>query len=220
MSIVRTPVLTRPVAAILGGCALLSVMVIMHHPFVRARRPQDALAAMARIATPDRAVHAILLVFILLMLCAFCVYAYVHRGRLLLGLGALAVFAIGTGAVVGAGLIDGFFMPAFAAQYGVLAPNLQNEAAPVLTAGAIAIQVLTKFAFFAFSGAALLWGIDLVERPGTARIAGAIACAAAITQIAIVASTGTLTPGNVSVIVLIQAVWCIVFAQRLWNVEH
>jgi hypothetical protein len=172
---------------------------------------------MARVAAMDRTVHAILLVFILLMLYAFCVYTYMHRGRLRLGFGALAIFAIGTVAVVGAGLIDGFFMPAFAAYYDGLAPNVQNAAAPVLTAGAIAIQVLTKFAFFAFSGAALLWGLDLLERAG-ARIAGAIACVAAIAEFMIVVSTGTLNPLNVAVVILIQALWCIVFAMRLWGI--
>lgn len=217
MSIVRTPVFSRPAAAILSGCALLSAMVILHHPVVHARRPQEALTAMARAAAPDRMVHALLLAFMLLMLYAFCVYAYMHRGRLLLGLGALAVFAIGVGSVAGATLIDGFFMPAFAAKYGVLAPSLQNYAAPVLTAGAIAIQVLTKFALFAFSGAAVLWGIDLLERPGAARITGALACAAALAEFAIVAASGTLTPRNLGVIILVQAVWCILFASRLWN---
>jgi hypothetical protein len=154
------------------------------------------------------------------MLYAFCVYTYMHRGRLRLGFGALAVFAIGTVAVVGAGLIDGFFMPAFAAHYGGLAPNVQNAAAPILSAGAIAIQVLTKFGFFTFSGAALLWGVDLVERPGAARVAGALACGAAITEFAIVISTATLTPLNVSVIILVQAFWCVVFARQLWNTEN
>jgi hypothetical protein len=204
----------------LGACALLSALVIMHHPVVHARRPQDALAAMAGVAMMDRVVHAIVLVFILLMLYAFCVYTYMHRGRLRLGFGALAVFAIGTVAVVGAGLIDGFFMPAFAAHYGGLAPNVQNAAAPILSAGAIAIQVLTKFGFFTFSGAALLWGVDLVERPGAARVAGALACSAAIAEFMLVAATGTLTPFNVAVIILIQALWCIVFAMRLWSIAE
>lgn len=103
--------------------------------------------------------------------------------------------------MAGATLIDGFFMPAFAAKYGVLA----------------AIQVLTKFALFAFSGAAVLWGIDLLERPCAARITGALACAAALAEFAIVAASGTLTPRNLAVIILVQAVWCIPFASRLWN---
>ena len=217
MSPVRPPLLTRPAAVILAACSLLSMVVILHHPVVHARRPQEALAGMMRLAPADQAVHAILLVFILLMVYAVSVLTYANRGRLLLGGGALAIFSIGAGAVIGAGLIDGFFIPLFAARYGVLEPALQNYAIPVLTAGAIAIQVLTKFGFFAFSGAAVLWGVEIFQAGGLNRLAGAVACVAAVAEFVFVLSAGTLNPHNLSIMALLQAVWCLAFAWVLWN---
>ncbi|HZZ64816.1 MAG TPA: hypothetical protein VFE17_04905 [Candidatus Baltobacteraceae bacterium] len=214
---VRTPLLTRPAAVILAACSLLSMVVILHHPVVHARRPQEALAGMMRLTPADRTVHAILLVLILLMVYAVSVLTYANRGRLLLGVGGLAIFSIGAGAVIGAGMIDGFFTPLFAARYGVLAPSLQNYAVPVLTASAIGIQILTKFGFFAFSGAAVLWGVEIFQAGGRNRLAGALACAAAVAEFAFVLSAGTLNPHNLSTMALLQAVWCLAFAWVLWN---
>lgn len=217
MSSIRTSLETRPAAVILAGCSLFSMVVILHHPVVHARRPQDALAGMVRLAPADQAVHAILLTLILLIVYAVSVLTYANRGRLLLGVGALAIFTIGSGAVVGAGLIDGFFTPSFAARYGVLAPALQNYAIPVLTAGAIGIQVLTKFGFFAFSAAALLWGMEILVQTSRNRLAGTLACAAAVAEFAFVLLAGTLNPHNLSIMASLQAIWCLAFAWVLWN---
>jgi hypothetical protein len=162
-------------------------------------------------------IHSALIVFVLLMVVAFSVYAYFNRGRLLLGIGALVVYAIGAGAVIGAGLTDGFFVPLFAARYAALAPALQNDAVPVLTAAALAIQVMTKFGFAAFAGAALLWSIELMQRTGRARISGAVAGLSALAEVALIALSGTLTPRNLPSIAFVQAVWCLVFAAQLWD---
>ena len=217
MSPQSPPLNTRLAAVILGACAVLSILVIMHHPVVHARRPSEALAGITHLAPTDRAVHAILIGFILLMLYAFTVYAYENRGKFLFGIGALAIFALGCAGVIAAALIDGFFFPAFSATYAAVAPNLQTNAVPVLTAGAIAIQILTKFGFYAFASAALLWASELSQRGGASRFAAVVAAAAAVAEITILAATGTLDPQNLSLIALVQAVWCFTFAWRLWT---
>ena len=178
------------------------------------------MSGIARLALMDRAIHTVLIAFMLLMLYAFCVYAATVRGRLRLGVWGLLLFALGCGSVIGAALIDGFFVPAFGARYALLAPNLQTLAIPVMTAAAIAIQVLTKFGFYAMASAAAAWGCELAASSGPRRIAGAAALGAALAEFALVASAGTLRPHSLAGIALLQAIWCAAFAWTLWSTQE
>lgn len=190
--------------------------MVSHHPVVRAQRVHDVLAGMTQVSAADQAFHAILMVFMTVVLYALAVFTFAFRSRLLLSLAALSVFGTGFGAIIGAALIDGFFVPAFAHRYAPLPPNLQNYAVPILTSDAIAIQLLTKLGLFAFAAAAVLWACELLQQNKSARIAGVVAAAAALAQFAVTAATGTLNPHNLAVLMLLQSVWCMAFAWQLW----
>ena len=214
------PLRTRPAAVLLAACAGLSVLAIAHHPQVHAKTPHAVLTGVAHLAAMDRFIHTVLIVFVLLMLYAFCVYARAVRGPLSLGKWALALFAIGCSSVIGAASIDGYFISAFGERYALLADNLQTAAIPIMTAAAIAIQILTKFGFFAMAGAAVAWAAELPGSSKERTAAGIAAGCAAVSEFVLVAVSGTLQPHSLAVIALLQAVWCAAFAWILWSAQE
>ena len=208
-----TTLASRVAGIVLAACSLVTIAAISHHPVVRARRGADVIAGIVAAGSADRAVHGTLLVIVLGMLFALGIYT-LQRSRLHLCVTAWMAFCAGSGALVAAVLIDGFFVPGFAQRYLGVSPDALAPALTVLNASAVAIQVLSAFGFIAMSGGMLLWSVDLVLDRGFERVVGLLGIVAAIAVIGLIAFAGTLNPHSLTIVVATQALWYLAIAWR------
>jgi hypothetical protein len=208
-----TALASRVAGIVLAACSLVAIAAISHHPVVRARRGPQVIEGIVAVGTTDRAVHGTLLVIVLAMVLALGVYT-LQRWRLHVCISAWMAFCCGSGALVGAVLIDGFFVPGFAQRYIGVPPDALAPALTVLNASAVAIQVLTAFGLIAMSGGTLLWSLDLLLERGFALVVGLLGIVSAIAVIGLIALGGTLNPHSLTIIVSIQALWYLAIACR------
>ena len=190
------------------------LVAISHHPVAQGRPGVEALQAVVQLGTKDRFVHGSLIAIIFAMIFSFTVYT-LGRSRLSLCVAAWVAFFAGSIGVIGAMLIDGFFVPGFAEHYLRTTPIDAAPGLAILNAAAVTIQILTKFGFVALNVAALLWSIDLLLERGQVRIVGVIGVIASLTSMCLVIFGGTINVHSLLVIVGIQALWYFAIAWRM-----
>jgi hypothetical protein len=207
----------RAAGIAIAFCALVTIFAIAHHPTVSARAPAEALTEMVKLAGADRLVHGTLIAIMGVLLYGFAIFSIrrgLHRQT---SMAALIAFAAGIAAVVGAALIDGFLTPAIAERYAGAATDAIKTVVPVLVAGALMIQILTKFGFVAMSIAAAFWSADLVATPGVVRATGIIGFLSGVVAIGVLVFAGHLNPHSLSAIALVQAIWYLAVAVLLFR---
>jgi hypothetical protein len=196
-------------------CAVVTIFAVAHHPTVSARAPAEAMAAMVRVATPDRIVHGVLIAIMAVLLFGFSVFSLrrgLHRATSIAG---LIAYAAGVIALTGAGLIDGFLVPAIAERYARASPEAIKTTIPLLLVGALTIQILSKFGIVAMSTAVAFWSADLVATPGVLRATGVIGFVSGIVAVVFLVFAGNLNPHSLGAIVTAQAVWYLAVAVLL-----
>jgi len=199
---------------VLAVCSLMTIVAISHHPVVRARRGAEVIEGIVAVGAADRMVHGTLFVIVLAIVFALSVYT-LQRSRLSVCITAWVAFCCGSGALVAAALIDGFFVPGFAQRYIGAAPDALTAALTVLNASAVAIQVLTAFGLIAMNAGTLLWSVDLLLDRGVSRVLGLVASVSAIAVIGLIIFGGTLNPHSLTIIVSVQALSYLALAWRM-----
>jgi hypothetical protein len=122
-------------------------------------------------------------------------------------LAAFVCYAFGTAGFVGAGLLDGFVVPAIASQYAGASHTVATAGVALLSFCAIGIQLFTKFGVIAMCVATLLWSASLL-RAGRAPLYAALAgIAVALGQIFILATGAPITAHSIVFVVGAQALW-------------
>jgi hypothetical protein len=205
----------RTAGIAIAVCAVITIFAVAHHPTVSARAPAEALIQMVQLATPDRIVHGALIAIVSVLLFGFTIFSLrrgLHRHTSVAG---LIAYAIGTALLIGAALIDGFFTPAIAERYAGASPDAVKGAIQVLIAGALTIQILTKFGFIAISMAVAFWSADLIGTPGSLRATGVIGFVSGIAAVGVSIFSGHLNPHSLSAIVIVQAIWYVAVAVLL-----
>lgn len=199
----------------IAACAVLTVVAIAHHPTTSAREPAEAITQIVHLATLDRIVHGVLIALMGVLVFAFAVFSLrrgLHRQTVL---AALIAYAAGIGAIVGAGLVDGFLVSALAERYAGAGPDAVRLATTFFVFCALVIQILTKFGMIALSTGVVLWSADLVRTPGALRITGIVGIASGAAVVVVLAFAGRLNPHNLVAVVLLQAVWYVAVAVLL-----
>jgi hypothetical protein len=205
----------RAAGIAIAVCAIVTIFAVAHHPTVSARGPAEAMAQMVQLATPDRIVHGALIAMMAVLLFAFTIFSLrrgLHRET---SVAALIAYTIGTAALIGAALFDGFLVPAIAERYAGASPGAVKAAGQFLVAGALMIQILSKLGFVAMSTAVALWSADLIATPGPLRATGVIGLVSGIAAVGISAWAGSLNPHSLSAIVIVQAIWYLAVAVLL-----
>jgi len=169
--------------------AVLSLVVMSHHPVAHGRDPATFMQAILATATPNALVHGSLIAMMLATawaLLEFSVWRGFSRAPVR---AALPLYGTGVLAMIVAALVSGFVTTRIAARFvdGDAAAQLQAQG---LFAACWAVnQVAANFAVVLFSGAIALWSLDLVSDRGSARALGvgglvvAVACTAALTVV-------------------------------------
>jgi hypothetical protein len=205
---------SRIAGFVLAACSLMTIVAISHHPVVRARRGAEVIEGIVAVGAADRVVHGTLFVIVLAIVFALSVYT-LQRSRLYVCITAWVAFCCGGGALVTAALIDGFFVPAFAQRFIGAAPDALTAALTVLSASAVAIQVLTAFGLIIMNAGTLLWSVDLLLDGGVSRVLGLVGSVSAIAVIGLIIFGGTLNPHSLTIIVSVQALCYLALAWRM-----
>lgn len=202
---------------VLVACALLMLVTMTHHPSVHTRSAAAAFAEIGRFAAVDEAVHGTLIALITALVYAFAVFSLRRGFNDQTALAGLVAYAVGSLALIGAGLIDGFVIPGIVGAY-------RGEAASALTGGVAvlrlcgsAIQAATAFGFAAISVAIGSWSIGLFRVPlAPVRAAAGVGSLAAVVPIVVfVASGSVFTAHGLVWLLLPQAVWYVVIGALL-----
>jgi hypothetical protein len=200
-------------AGLLLTTALLSLLAASHHPELRTHDLRAALQILADQRGLVVGVHALLLLLMGGQLVGFYGFArLLGLDRPLAAAGLLFVGA-GSAAMLGAAAVNGFAVPAFAADYRTLAPA---DASAVTAALRLCWQLNQAFASIgavAWGLGLLSWSAELALRPGLTRIVGLIGGLAAL---AIAAGVGSgmirlHVGGFIAVMVLLTA-WSVAAA--------
>jgi len=201
---------------VIAACAVLTILMIVMHPQAPQHRLSEVVAEIARLAPMLAVVHGTVIAFIIGLAYGLTVYSLRRGLRRELVLGALVVYAAGTGVMVLAALIDGFLISALARTYVGASPEVLRDGASILAACGAAIQVLSKFGVVALSAAIALWSADLVREAGRLRVAAIIGFAAALISVGVLFAEGRfIVPLTLSVIVIAQGIWYIAIASLL-----
>lgn len=204
----------RPAAALLGACAILVLFASVHHPFVHGHGATQLVSQVSHLGAIDGIFHALMILFVLAMLYALRIYTQYLRASSQVATAAIILLSTGSGAIIAAALIDGFFIPEFASKSLTMPAQ---TALAIIGAGAVGIQILSKLGFTAYGAAALLWGIDLLSDGGRARFTGAAVAFCGVALAFMTLLGGPLTPHSLAPIALLQAAWSIIIAVRMWN---
>lgn len=198
----------RLFGAFLLGTAILTTVALTHHPSFGNRQPANIAKALAEGSALNGAFHA----FIILMLGVLYVGLVGYSRRRGLEspfvLAGLVAATVGLAAETGAGLIDGFLVPAIGTYIARGNLTLIDQGMLVISAAAIVLQILAKFGLVAISAAIVLWSIQLFDRDRAhvaLAIVGGVVGALTIVLISTVATT--LNPHNVALVYGTQALW-------------
>jgi hypothetical protein len=202
-------------AVIIATCAVVAILAVAQHPVAASHAAAQAIPEMVRLAPMDRTIHGILIAVMAALLFGFSVFSARVGFDRQTTIAGLTAYALGVGAVIGAGLIDGFIVPDIALRYVGVSPGDIKSAVPLLHLCSIAIQNLTKFGFIAMSAAIAAWSLGLVSSAGVRRATGVVGFCSAGLTIAILAYAHTLNPHFLVIIVFVQAIWYLAIAALL-----
>jgi hypothetical protein len=172
--------------------ALVSLIVVAHHPVIKARETDELFAEMVKKAFADRIVHGALILLVILQLFAFCRFARrqnIERTPVLLG---LLFYSLGTVAMIGAALVDGFLVPEVGARYFHASQATADAGLALLRFCSIAIQLFTKSSVIAIAMAILLWSFSFARAGRASLLAGLIGVAAVLSQAYILVLGGSI----------------------------
>ncbi|HEY0779286.1 MAG TPA: hypothetical protein VGD56_15070 [Gemmatirosa sp.] len=218
----------RRAAGLLATAALLSILIVLHHPTIQGRHgAADFAAGIAAIGPALRVVHGALLVLLgVQALGFFQLSARLGWNRLPVAAGFLA-YAAGVMVLAIPALLDGFVAPDLAAACVRTVAGATAGAAPACGAadgatfrlvGTI-VQDFTKAGFVAIAVATAAWAVALLAgaaEDAFARAAGAVGLLCAAAPIAFLLGTDVLLrPTTLAGFVAAQLVWSLVAAALL-----
>jgi hypothetical protein len=194
----------RVAGVLMLSSAVLSVLMMAHHPSVHSRDTHEVVSLIASQAAAAQWVHGVL---IFLLGTTLLAYFEVTRRLQRAGLqseAALLSYGVGVTLMIGAALISGFLIPRLASRY---ANGERLEIfAELLNFAASSNQVLAYAGVWAMSLGALLWSL-LILRGGN-RLVGLYGIGASLVPVIVLAlNVVTLNVTGMMIVVLIQASW-------------
>jgi hypothetical protein len=161
----------RVYGGLLIGFALLSVLGAAHHPVTGAHDLQGALRSLAG-SGMITGMHGFILAVFVMGFVGFCGFAQRLGLARPLALAGLVLMSLGVAAMISAGAINGFAVPAFAAHYEQLQPGEADAVQAMLRMSWAYNQAFASIGAALWGGALILWSAELVRRGGAARAVG------------------------------------------------
>ncbi|HTF88240.1 MAG TPA: hypothetical protein VK843_07500 [Planctomycetota bacterium] len=204
----RPRLLHRSTGWIIGGGAVLSVLLMLRHPSIQSHTMSGAIAQIGEKALVNAWVHGGLIATIVAIfagLCGFAQYLGWELTRVRFGAVFYAAGALG---LVGAALINGFVTTGLAATYAGQPEDVVESLKPVFVACHEVNQTLAQAGTMAISIAILAWSMVLIGRGKAARIIGGLGMVIGVLPIAgLLSGLLRLDVHGMGIVVLLQAIW-------------
>jgi hypothetical protein len=175
-------------AILLIGSALLSLLAAAHHGTVRAHDAAGLIRGLSQMAGAISAVHAALIALFVAELIGLYGFARLLGLARPLPAAGLILVAIGGAAMVAAGAINGFALPAFATAFRDTAPAGAEGAAMILRLCWELNQAFATIGTVAWGAGLCAWSLDLASRRGLVRATGFAGLAASLAIVAGIAT--------------------------------
>ena len=211
----------RTAAVLIFIPALLSFVMVLHHPVLRLGDTQGSAAlatGIGRIASETRIFHGLILVLVAVQALGLYSFAerlglsrlWVRAGVLFYGLSTVLMFLPGT--------IDGFVTPLLGSRCFGDATQCANSLAGSLTFAWAAIQAFTTIALALQALALLSWSVALALSSGWQRWAGICGGLLAIVPLAMLGTLDrAINPFVLAEIIIFEAIWSMAAAIMLWS---
>ena len=213
----------RLAAALLAVPALLSFVLILHHPALHGRHGvADVAAGIQAVARMDRIVHGGLIAMFALQTVGFFLFCgKLGWGRPAVAVGFLA-YTAGVLLMVIPTTLDGFVTPDLAAACLSAPQGCGGTGGGVFRLVAAMIQEFTKAALIVMSAGTCAWAAVLLFGTGVvSRVAGAIGLLCAVAPVAVLLLSDIyLRPGNLAGMIAAQVVWSFVAAGVMGSGAH
>jgi hypothetical protein len=195
-------------SAIFGAGAILSLVVIAHHPTVSGAVGADEMAKIVDISAAARFVHGGLIVIVTAFWVAMLnLSQYLGAARTSVRTG-MQLYSMGSFAMILAMLFDGFVVPDFVSAVAPGATNAVATAFIVLKFCSATIQILTKFGFIAAAVGIASYSARLFRGTGFVRLTGATGFLGVVATLVPVMLMGVrLSPHTLGLIFGVQALW-------------
>ncbi|GJG86327.1 hypothetical protein tb265_15080 [Gemmatimonadetes bacterium T265] len=211
----------RLAAALLAGPALLTLVLVLHHPVLRGAHGAAGVAAgVAAISPALRLMHGGVLVLLAVQVLGFFRFsARMGWDRAAVAAGFLA-YAAGTAVTAVPALLDGFVAPDLAAACLRAAQGCGPADGAVFRLVAVVIQDFTKAGLMAMSAGTGAWALAVLAGAagrGAARavdrVAGVVGLVCAVTPVVgLLGADVWLGPGNLAGFLAPQTVWAVLAA--------
>ena len=215
----RSP--SHSAAVILVGATLLEILAMAHHPSVHTQDIAAAVQQIAQLGQLSAWVHGVVLTA---MLCiAYGLLEFVLRrgwSRPWIRAGTIA-YAVGTLAMIGAGLVSGFILPDLIALTPHASPIDLAVNAQLLVLCRVLNQSCANFATVAISVGISCWAIDLSRERGALRLLSLLGLLVGILPaIALISGWLRLNVHGMSEVVWLWAAWNCAVAITLWSPQN
>jgi hypothetical protein len=199
--------------AIFGGGAILSLVVLAHHPTVAGAVGADAMAKISDLSASNRLVHGGLIVVVTAFWAAMANLGYyLGTAKPSVRIG-MQLYAMGSFAMILAMLFDGFVISDFVSTVASGSTDAGSAAFIVLKFCSVIIQILTKFGLIATVAGIAFYSATLFRGAGFVRAAGAIGLLSGVATLVSVMLMGVrLNPHTLLLIFGTQALWYLLIA--------
>ena len=193
---------------ILIATTLISLFMMMHHPTVAAKNTSAQVAEILQETLINNAVHGSLMLMVIVTLIVYLLYSY-HRGfdKVTIIIAQL-FFGIGTMAMIGAALINGFIYPDFVQGFSSATADDLDQISAIKALLWSCNQSLAKMAVIFMSIAMIFWSYELFNKQNINRIIAILGIAAGLyCGLAILLAFIELNLSGMTRIVAIQGIW-------------
>ncbi|MBV8146061.1 MAG: hypothetical protein JO184_13750 [Gammaproteobacteria bacterium] len=210
----------------LGGafalCALASLTLLANHPMPRGPTLADFIRAEAHNQLIDAVVHGGFAAVLTALIVCFVLLpgALPARGGRLPGIAvvvALVSFCVGSGALLLSMILDGFVVPALAAQFSAAASDPGKASGIFLLCGVL-IRFLMPAGLLFQAVTVLCWSARMVRDGGWSLAVGIFGLAAgAFLAVALLGAPRELTEHLLLGAIVLQSLWYLGLAAVLWR---
>lgn len=203
------PTHLRLAAALIGGAALIEMVLVTHHPVVSTTEPNSGMpfGGLAAIMQTNLTFHAVLMLIVVGQLLGIVLFArrlglarpLVLIGTLLCGMAAVLLVIAMT--------FDGFVVYELVSRCSASSVGCTEGTADALGLTLAMIQGFTKLGFGAQCLGFIAFGAASWTLGGKMRIVAAVSAIAATTPIVLIALGGYVGPQQLTGILALLAVW-------------
>ena len=161
-------------ASAIGGGSILSVALMSHHPSVDAHDTSGFIAGVAHELPLNGFVHGGMIGMALVIAFGFYGFATILGPGMAWVRAGVVCYAVGTVAMIGAALTNGFVIPSFSARFVGESQEAIDAMSPSLILASEAGFTCARLGVVLTSSAFLAWSLALLPRRGLAAVTGAV----------------------------------------------